>query len=141
MLVLGAKWERPGLPGVEILVVPSKAAGNQPGDAKFGPPQGAIKNVNLEVKQAISFVKRDGWGVNILVVPSKGAGKLMLVLGTKWERLGVKILVVSSTSAGNQMGNGWGHIGKKRAGGCVKGKIKDPPGADSRIADYCNESA
>ena len=31
--------------------------------------------------------------------------------------------------------------GKKRAGGCVKGGIKNPPGADSGILDYCNERA
>ena len=31
----------------------------------------------------------------------------MLVLGTKWERLGVNIQVVPSTAAGNHLGIGW----------------------------------
>ena len=105
-------------------MVPSKAAGNQPGDAKFGPPQGAIKNVNLEVKQAISFVKRDGWGVNILVVPSKGAGKLMLVLGTE---TGVENPVVPSKVAGSQMGPNWELLSRFPA------PQKRPPNTPTRI--------
>ena len=41
------------------------------------------------------------------MVPISSAGKLALVLGTKWERLGVKILVVPITGAGNQIGIKW----------------------------------
>ena len=43
----------------------------------------------------------------ILVVPITSAGKLVLVLGVKWERPGVNIQVVPSTAAGNHLGNGW----------------------------------
>ena len=47
------------------------------------------------------------------MVPITSDGKLMLVLGTKWERLGVKILVVPITGAGNQLGTGWDQMGTK----------------------------
>ena len=47
------------------------------------------------------------WERSQQLVPSKGAGKLVLVLGAKWERLGVKILVVPSKAAGNQLGTVW----------------------------------
>ena len=84
-----------GLGWVGVLI-PSKVAGN---------PSNRVKSPsNSETSK---------WERSQQLVPSKGAGKLVLVLGAKWERLGVKILVVPSTSAGNQMGNGWGHMGTK----------------------------
>ena len=47
------------------------------------------------------------WERSQQLVPSKGAGKLVLVLGAKWERLGVKILMVPRRLLGTNraMGN------------------------------------
>ena len=47
------------------------------------------------------------WERSQLLVPITSDGNLALMMGTKWERLGVKILVVPITGDGNQMGTGW----------------------------------
>ena len=71
------------------MLIPSKVAGN---------PSNRVKSPsNSETSK---------WERSQQLVPSKGAGKFVLVLGAKWERLGVKILVVPSKAAGNQTGGG-----------------------------------
>ena len=71
------------------VLIPSKVAGN---------PSNRVKSPsNSETSK---------WERSQQLVPSKVAGKLVLVLGAKWERLGVKILVVPSKVAGNQPGDG-----------------------------------
>ena len=72
------------------VLIPSKVAGN---------PSNRVKSPsNSETSK---------WERSQQLVPSKVAGKLVLVLGAKWERLGVKILVVPSKAAGNQLGTTW----------------------------------
>ena len=83
------------------VLIPSKVAGN---------PSNRVKSPsNSETSK---------WERSQQLVPSKGAGKLVLVLGAKWERLGVKILVVPSKAAGNQLGTTWEQKSRGSQQGC-----------------------
>ena len=67
------------------------------------------------------------------MVPISSAGKLALVLGTKWERLGVKILVVPITGAGNQLGTGWDQMGTETG---VENPVVPITGAGNQMGTF-----
>ena len=69
-------------------------------------PSTSAGNPSTRVKVP-STTETSKWERSQLLVPSTSAGKLVLMLGVKWERLGVNIQMVPSTSAGNQLGIGW----------------------------------
>ena len=98
-MVLG--HDRCFVPPTLGVLIPSKVAGN---------PSNRIKSPsNSETSK---------WERSQQLVPSKGAGKLVLVLGAKWERLGVKILVVPSKAAGK---TNWEQPGSKKSSGSQQG--------------------